>query len=123
MLLRYLREQRDLSLRELAQLAQLDHAYIHRLERGEKQAPSADVVTRLARVLKASPRDKEMLQFVARQPDADPELVEFAIENDAVTADEFCWAASAVYRGSGRPDPETLIKRVRRILQDELGDE
>ena len=35
-LIRFLREQRGLSLRELGRLAGVDHAYIHRLETGEK---------------------------------------------------------------------------------------
>ena len=33
--------------RELGQLAQTDHAYIYRLEQGEKGAPSEDVLLRL----------------------------------------------------------------------------
>ena len=38
--LRKFREGRGLSLRELGTLCGIDHAYIHRLEKDEKTAPS-----------------------------------------------------------------------------------
>jgi len=41
--LRLFREERTLSLRELSTLSGVDHAYIHRLESGDKTAPSPDV--------------------------------------------------------------------------------
>ena len=47
-LLQHLREKRGLSLRELGQLSGVDHAYIYRLETGEKEAPSEEVVSKLA---------------------------------------------------------------------------
>ena len=37
--LRKFREARNLSLREFGKLCDIDHAYIHRLEREEKTAP------------------------------------------------------------------------------------
>ena len=55
-LLQHLRERRGLSLREFGQLADTDHAYIYRLEQGEKAAPSDDVLVRLIRALKARPK-------------------------------------------------------------------
>ena len=38
--------------RELGQLADIDHTYIYRLETGEKQSPSDDLLARLLRVSK-----------------------------------------------------------------------
>ena len=61
---RKLRERRDLSSRELGQLADVDHTYIYRLETGEKQSPSEDVLARLLKVLKAQPREVEMAQYM-----------------------------------------------------------
>ena len=46
-LVQKLRESRGLSLRELMQLADIDHAYIYRLETGDKESPSEEVVTKL----------------------------------------------------------------------------
>ena len=73
-LLQHLRERRGLSLRELGQLAQTDHAYIYRLEQGEKGAPSEDVLLRLIRALKAERREAEMLRFLAAHPETAQEL-------------------------------------------------
>ena len=42
--LKDLRDRRGLSLRELAERSNVDHAYIYRLETGAKEAPSQDVV-------------------------------------------------------------------------------
>src|SRR5438477_6583656 len=55
--LRKLRERRTLSIRELGRLADVDHAYIYRLEQGEKTSPSAELIATLLSVLKANPRD------------------------------------------------------------------
>ena len=46
LLLRKLRETRDLSSRELGQLADIDHTYVYRLETGEKQSPSEEQIGR-----------------------------------------------------------------------------
>ena len=50
--LRKFRESRHLSLREFGKLCDIDHAYIHRLEREEKTAPSEQVVDAFVRALK-----------------------------------------------------------------------
>ena len=44
LMLQHLREKRGLKLRELAQLANVDHAYIYRLETGAKERPSDEVL-------------------------------------------------------------------------------
>lgn len=121
-LLRHLREQSGLSLRELGERADLDHAYIYRLEKGEKGAPSEEVVVRIARALGLGIRDWEILQFVAERPDTDPRFAELAIEDPTITADVFFAAAGAVYRGRARRDPRTMIERARRMLTDEAED-
>lgn len=117
--LRYLREQRGLSLREVGKLASIDHAYIHRLERGEKHRPPQETLDRLSRVLKPSARDKEILEIAAELPEADSRLAELVIQDQQITADEFRYGASIVYRGRTRPEPAMIIERVRRILRDE----
>ncbi len=52
-LLKKMREQRGLSFRELGRLAELDHAYIYRLEAGDKDDPSTEALGKLTRALKA----------------------------------------------------------------------
>ena len=58
------RETRNLSLREFGKLCGIDHAYIHRLEREEKTAPSEQVVDALVRTLKLSPRNARLLRLL-----------------------------------------------------------
>lgn len=114
---RHLRENRRFSLRELAQLAGIDHAYIHRLETGEKESPSDETVGRLIKVLKSSPREAEMLRFLSKHPETDPKLAEYVIKEDpTVDFDIFASAAGMRHRGV-RPEPKDLIARVRRIVE------
>lgn len=122
-LLRTLREERGLSPRELARLAEIDHAYIYRLETGEKESPSEEVLAKLLRALKAGKREVEMLRYLAAHRETDPALVKHVLGDASVTSDEFAAAAGAAYRGSARPDYGKLIERIRRILKDENGGE
>ena len=117
LLLRKLREIRDLSSRELGQLAEVDHTYIYRLETGEKQSPSADVLTRLLRVLKAEPREVEMAQYLTTN-DVNPDWVEHVLGTD-LTAEMFEMGASMRHRGGARPDMVTIEARVRKAFEDE----
>src|ERR1700726_2362938 len=83
-LLRSLREERGLSLRELGQLSGVDHAYIYRLETGEKEAPSEEVVSKLVRALKAGKRDADMLLYLAAHPQTDAAVVRHMTSDETV---------------------------------------
>jgi len=117
--LRVLRERRTLSLRELSQLSTVDHAYVHRLETGEKTNPSTDLVAKLLKVLKASERDAEIVKALVEQPDADPALVEYVLADQSIGVQLFIAAAGVRHRGTVRPDPATLIERVKRIFEED----
>ena len=119
-LIRFLREQRSLSLRELGRLAEVDHAYIHRLETGDKESPSVEVLAKLAKALKPGKRDTDMLLYLAAHPDTSAELVGLVARDHTVTYDMFAGAASMAFRGK-RPNYADLIQRVRRILEEEGG--
>jgi transcriptional regulator with XRE-family HTH domain len=120
-LLQSLREERGLSLRELAQLADTDHAYIYRLETGGKESPSEDVLSKLIRALKAGRREADMLRYLAKHAETDSALVAHVLKDPTVTYEIFASAAGAAFRGTGRPDYLKLIERVRRILGEETG--
>lgn len=62
--LRKFRDERGLSLREFGKLCEIDHAYIHRLEKDEKTAPSDEVVDAFVRTLKLSPRRARLLRLL-----------------------------------------------------------
>lgn len=121
-LLRNLREERGLSLRELAQLADIDHAYIYRLETGDKDSPSEEVLSKLIRALKPGKREVDMLRYLAKHTETDSALVTLVLEDPTISFEIFASTAGAVFRGSARPDYPKLIERVRKILDEEYGD-
>ncbi len=120
-LLRNLREERGLTLRELAQLAEVDHAYVYRLETGAKESPSEEVLSKLIRALKAPKREAGMIRYLAANTATDAGLVAYVRQEAAVTFEEFAAAASMAFRGAGRPDYATRIERVRRFLTEDDG--
>ena len=119
LLLQTLREERGLSLREVAQLGDIDHAYVYRLETGAKESPSDDVLSKLIKALKAGKREAEMLRYLAKHAETDPALVAHVLNDKTVTYEIFAAAASAAFRGNVRPDYAKLIERVRRIMEEE----
>lgn len=121
-MLQKLREERGLSLREVQQLAGIDHAYIYRLETGDKESPSEEVLTKLVRALKCGKREAAMLRFLAQHPESDPELVTYVLATPSVSYELFEMAAAMTHRGTGRPEPARLIERIQKVLAEEEGD-
>ncbi|KXU34980.1 XRE family transcriptional regulator [Ventosimonas gracilis] len=117
--LKTLRERRTLSLREIGQLSSVDHAYVHRLESGEKKNPSVDLVKKLLKVLKPSERDAALVMWLVDHAQADPRLVEFVLNDPSISIDIFSAAAGVRHRGNTRPDPATLIARIQRAFEDD----
>ncbi len=117
--LKTLRERRTLSLREIGQLSTVDHAYVHRLETGEKTNLSQDRAEKLLKVLKPGERDAALVMWLVDHADADPSLVEFVLQDSTIGIDIFSAAAGVRHRGNARPDPATLIARIRRAFEDE----
>lgn len=117
--LRKLRERRTLSLREMSQLSNVDHAYVHRLETGEKASPSEELIGRMFKVLKPTEREADIVRWLTEHPEASPELVSFVLDDDSIDLEVFTMAAGTRHRGGARPDPATLIARIRRALEDE----
>ena len=79
--LRKFREERGLSLRELGKLCEIDHAYIHRLEKDEKTAPSEQVVESFVRYLKLSPRRARLLKLLVGRL-VNEQLIDVFIEDE-----------------------------------------
>lgn len=121
LLLQKLREGKGLSFRDLAVLSEIDHAYIYRLETGDKESPSEEALSKLIRALKPGKREADMVRYVADHTDTDAGLVEYVLGDSSVSMREFSAAAGAVFRGATRPDYARLIDRVRRILGEESG--
>ena len=118
-LLRELRAERGLNLRELGQLADVDHAYIQRLETGTKTSPSEEVLGRLARALKAPKREAEMLAFLARHSETPVWVAEGVRSDPTASFLEFRGLATMAHRGSGRPDYATSLRRLRSLWSED----
>jgi transcriptional regulator with XRE-family HTH domain len=116
--LKGLRDGRDLSLRDVAQRSEVDHAYIYRLETGAKEAPSDEVVKKLVSALTPSKRDIEILRFLVSNPNVDLKLLEFVRADPDISFDEFHMLTTVVNRGA-RPDYATSLARIRRFIRDE----
>ena len=119
LLLRNLRGQRGLSLRELGRLAEVDHAYIYRLETGDKEAPSSDALAKLVRALKPGKREVAMLVFLAQNTNTGAELVELTLNDPSISFNVFAGVAGFAFRGK-RPNYPELIARVKS-WEDESG--
>jgi transcriptional regulator with XRE-family HTH domain len=115
--LKGLRERRDLSLRDIAQRSEVDHAYIHRLETGAKEAPSDEVVNKLVSALAPSERDAEILRFLVGHPNVDAGLLDFVRSDEKISFDEFHMLTTVVNRGA-RPDYAPSLARIRRIMKE-----
>jgi len=116
--LRALREESKLSLRELGQRSEVDHAYIHRLETGVKEAPSEDVLAKLAAALSVTRRDGEVLRFLVSNASIEPGMLEFVRRDQTITRDELQMMTTMVNRGA-RADYATSLARIRRIMMED----
>lgn len=116
--LQRLRSEKGLSLRQLGQLADIDHAYIHRLETGEKVDPSDDILNGLIRGLRPGERKARILRFLVAQA-VDEDLLEEVLEEPDVAVDDFESAAQMRSRGrpSGREAWRRVIKQIRQIRE------
>jgi transcriptional regulator with XRE-family HTH domain len=116
--LRHFREGRTLSLRELSTLSGVDHAYIHRLESGDKTAPSPDVLERLARGLKLTVHKRRMMELLTTTESMDSHLFQLALEApdqfDLVKA-----AARMSFRGArpeSKADWQEKLNQIAEVL-------
>jgi transcriptional regulator with XRE-family HTH domain len=120
-LLKRLREARSLSLRDVSHISGIDHAYVYRLETGEKEAPSDDAVARITRALNASKRQESILRcLIGRAVPiemVDPSIV----DDDQVAVEDFESAAQMSFRGkkpSSVIEWKNAIDKVRRVRED-----
>lgn len=119
--LRKLRERRELSLRDLGALAEVDHAYISKIERGDKEPPPDETFARLSRHLKAAQHELAILKFLHANNAVDPALALQALADPEVTPEIMAIAVSVVHRGAGRPTPAQWLERAKnakRAMED-----
>ena len=95
-------------------LAEVDYAYISKIERGDKEPPPEDTLTKLVRHLKLTAHQTAVLKFLRTANSVEPALALHALTNAAATPDILAIAASVVHRGAVRPTPAELIARAQR---------
>ena len=118
--LRIFREDRGLSLREFSKLCEIDHAYIHRLEKDEKNAPSDQVIEALIRALKLSPRRANLLRLLVGKT-VNEQLVDVFVEDEDRPLDLLEPAFQMSFRGK-RPESKEewrkLVNRLSTLFED-----
>jgi transcriptional regulator with XRE-family HTH domain len=107
--LRKFREDRNLSLREFGKLCEVDHAYIHRLEKDEKTAPSEQVIDSFVRALKLSPRRARLLRLLVGKT-VNEQLVDVFMEDEDRPLDLLEPAYQMSFRGK-RPETKDAWRR------------
>lgn len=119
--LKKFREDRGLSPRELGKLAEIDHAYIYRLEKDEKTSPSEKTVDSLVRTLKLTPRRAELLRMLVGKT-VNTKLIDVFIEDEDRPLERMEPLALMSFRGK-RPethdDWRTKDDQLREFLEVE----
>lgn len=119
--LRRFREDRNLSLREFGKLCEIDHAYIHRLEKDEKTAPSDQVIDSFARALKLNSRRAQLLRLLVGKT-INEALVDVFIEDEDRPLDLLEPAYQTSFRGK-RPETKDEwrrhVDRLAALFDDE----
>lgn len=110
------REERNLSLRELGTLAGIDHAYIHRLETGEKISPSEDVLSALIRALKLSGHRAKLFRSLVGQT-YDSALVDVFVEDEQLSLELLAPLAEMSFRGKRPANKEDWKRQAVRLAE------
>ncbi len=119
--LKQFREERGLSARELGKLAEIDHAYIYRLEKDEKTAPSKKTVDSLIRTLKLSPRRAELLRLLVGKI-IHTNLIDVFIEDENRSLERLEPLALMSFRGKRPETHEEWQKKdnqLKALLEEE----
>lgn len=113
-----MRERKELSFRELEKRAgDLDHAYIWRLEKGDRVAPSEDVVVRLSQALELDEREGEVFHLLAKSVNVDNALYGLMVSRLDLPWDVLEDVASMSFRGERPTTEEAWLKRINMLLE------
>ena len=118
--LKKFREGRGFTLRELGKLSEVDHVYIHRLEKKERNSPSKETVDSLVQTLKLGKRRARLLRFLVGKTVSD-QLIEIFLEDEELPIEIFESLAFMSFRGKRPRSREEWLNWARRLkeLMDE----
>lgn len=113
------RARRGLNFRELESAAEeLDHAYIWRLEKGDRSSPSSDTINKLAKALSLDERERQVFALLARS-EIDDTLYLIMMSRRDIDWEHLEPVATMSFRGQ-RPSSESdwlrMIERVQELF-------
>lgn len=113
-----MRERNQLSFRELEKKSgDIDHAYIWRLEKGDRAAPSADIIDRLSNALELNERERKIFKLLSNSVTIENTLYSLMLSRLDIDWEDFEDVATMSFRGE-RPDTEEAwLKRIKLIQQ------
>ena len=114
--LKKFREGRSLTLRELGKLCEINHTYIHRLEKEERTSPSEETVDSLIRTLKLDKRKARILRFLVGQT-VSGQLIEVFLEDGGRPVEFFESLAFMSFRGK-RPKTKDEWRKWAELLEE-----
>jgi transcriptional regulator with XRE-family HTH domain len=117
-LIRNLRNERGLTLREVAALVGTTYTTIYRLENGVPQYPSALLLGKIVGILQPENREREIIGFLMGGAGPDPDLVDFTRQEPTMTAAEFRLIASLQPLNIW-PDYQTSLARARWLMRQD----
>jgi transcriptional regulator with XRE-family HTH domain len=111
------REQKELTLRQLQEKADnLDHAYISRLEKGERESPSEAAIEKLAKALQLSNRERQIMSLLAEH-EIEDNLYQIMMTRTDLSWDDLEPPATISFRGQ-RPSSEEDWLRIIDLLKE-----
>jgi transcriptional regulator with XRE-family HTH domain len=111
------RERHSLSYRSLEKRADdLSHAYIWRLEKGEKGAPSPATIQKLSTALQLSEREQKIFELLVNTS-VDDVLYNLMMKRHDIPWEEFETVATMSFRGQRPSTEEQWVKRIE-IIRD-----
>lgn len=115
--IREARARRGLNFRELEKKAEdLDHAYIWRLEKGDRTGPSSATIEKLSKALGLDEREQDIFKLLAEN-EIDDTLYEIMM-----TRHDFEWAhlepvATMSFRGQRPSSTEDWLRMIDRVQE------
>lgn len=110
-----LRDQKGLSLRELEKRADdLNHVYIWRLEKGDRDAPSEATVEKLSKALELTTRERYVLALLLKA-DIDDTLYEVIKAHPDMAIDDIEPVATMSFRGNRPTDQAGWLKLIDMV--------
>lgn len=112
--IKWARERRELKHRDLAK--NLDHAYIWRLEKGDKDKPSKATIAKLATTLQLNERERQVFSILAERE------IDDILYNIMLSRRDIGWphlepVATMSFRGQRPSSEEDWLKLIKLIQE------